>query len=89
MLSAYNACCIYSNALQTTFIMAANRMNPDVGLSESMHAKFNSDLAPREDSDQIVHLPSLIRVFTVHTMSSLGPKHSSCTQRILTGGLSD
>ena len=29
MLSAYNVCCIYSNALQTNFIMEANTINPD------------------------------------------------------------
>ena len=29
MSSAYNICCIYSNALQTNFIMEANTMNPD------------------------------------------------------------
>ena len=34
--------------------------------------------APSEDSDQPGRLPSLIRVFSVHSMSSLGPKVSSC-----------
>ena len=29
MLSAYYICCIYSNALQNTFVMEANTMNPD------------------------------------------------------------
>ena len=29
MSSAYNICCIYSNALQTNFIIEANTMNPD------------------------------------------------------------
>ena len=29
MLSAFYVCCIYSNALQTNFIMEANTMNLD------------------------------------------------------------
>ena len=29
MLSAYYICCIYLNALETTFIMEANTINPD------------------------------------------------------------
>ena len=39
--------------------------------------------APSEDSNQPAHLPSLIRVFTVHSMGSQGPKNSSCGQRRL------
>ena len=39
--------------------------------------------APSEDSDQPGHLISLIRVFAVRSVGSLGPKHSSCGQRIL------
>ena len=42
-----------------------------------------SDCAPSEDSDQPGHPPSLIRVFPVRSMSSLGPKLSSCGQRRL------
>ena len=42
-----------------------------------------SDWALSEDSDQPGHLPSLIRLFTVHLMGSLGPKLSSCWQRRL------
>ena len=38
------------------------------------------ECAPSEDSDQPGHPPSRIRVFTVHTMGSLGPKVSSCRQ---------
>ena len=33
--------------------------------------------APSEDSDQHAHPPSLIRVFALHFMGSLGPKLSS------------
>ena len=29
VLSAYYTCCIYSNALQITFIMEVNNMNPE------------------------------------------------------------
>ena len=36
--------------------------------------------APGEDSDQPGHSPSLIRVFAVRLMGSLGPKLSSCGQ---------
>ena len=39
--------------------------------------------APSEDSDQPGHPPSLIRVFTVRLMGSLGPKLSLCGQRRL------
>ena len=39
--------------------------------------------APSEDSDQPGHLPSLIRVFAVRSMGSLGPTVSSCGQRRL------
>ena len=39
--------------------------------------------APSEDSDQPGHLPSLIRVVTVHSMGSWRPKLSSCGQRRL------
>ena len=39
--------------------------------------------APSEDSDQPGHPPSLIRVFAVRLMGSLGPKLSSCEQRRL------
>ena len=42
-----------------------------------------NDCAPSEDSDQPGHLPSLIRVFTVHSVGSLGTKLSSCGQRRL------
>ena len=40
-------------------------------------------LCASEDSDQPGHLPSLIRVFAVHSMGSSGPKLSSCGQRRL------
>ena len=36
--------------------------------------------APSEDSDQPGHPPSLIRVFAVCSMGSLGPRLSSCGQ---------
>ena len=36
--STYKVCCLYSVALQTTFIMEANKMNPD-------------QIAPKEQSD--------------------------------------
>ena len=39
--------------------------------------------APSEDSDQIGHPPSLIRVFAVCSMGSYGSKLSSCGQRRL------
>ena len=39
--------------------------------------------APSEDSDQPGRQPSLIRVFAVRSMGSLGPKLSSCGQRRL------
>ena len=39
-----------------------------------------SDWRPSEDSDQPGHPPSLIRVFAVRSMGSLGPKLSSCGQ---------
>ena len=40
-----------------------------------------NESAPSEDSDQPGHPPSLIRVFAVHSMGSLGLKVSSCGQR--------
>ena len=39
--------------------------------------------APIEDSDQPGHPPSLIRVFAVHSLGSLGLKVSTCGQRWL------
>ena len=39
-----------------------------------------NECVPSEDSDQPGHLPSLIRVFAVHSMGSSGPKLSSCGQ---------
>ena len=36
--------------------------------------------APSEDSDQPGHLPSLIKVFAVHSIEGKGPKLSSCGQ---------
>ena len=39
--------------------------------------------APREDSDQPGHPPSLIRVFAVRQVGSSGPKVFSCGQRRL------
>ena len=42
-----------------------------------------SKCTPSEDSDQPGHPPSLIRVFAVRSMGSLGPKFSSCGQRRL------
>ena len=42
--------------------------------------------APREDSDQPGHPPSLIRVFAVPSMGSEGHKVSSCGQRKLWSG---
>ena len=38
---------------------------------------------PSEDSDQLGHPPSLIRVFAVHSMDCYGPKLSSCWQQRL------
>ena len=38
---------------------------------------------PSKDSDQPGHLPSLIRVFTVHSVGSWAPNVSSCGQQIL------
>ena len=37
--------------------------------------------APSKDSDQPGHSSSLIRVFVVRSMGSLGPELSSCGQR--------
>ena len=38
---------------------------------------------PSEDSDQPGHPPSLIRVFAVHSMGSLGPNFATGGQRRL------
>ena len=40
-----------------------------------------NECAPSKDSDQPGHPPSLIRVFTVHSVGSCGPKVSSCRQQ--------
>ena len=51
---------------------------------EPPHDKTNKMIyAPSEDSDQPGHPPSLIRVFAVCSMSSWGPKVSSCRQQRL------
>ena len=42
-----------------------------------------NECASSEDSDQPGHPPSLIRVFAVRSVGSLGPKVSSCGQRRL------
>ena len=46
---------------------------------EPPHDKANKmACAPSENSDQPGHPPSLIRAFTVRSISSLGPHVSSC-----------
>ena len=51
---------------------------------ELPHDKTNKmTRTPSKDSDQPGHLPSLIRIFAVCSMGSLGPKLSSCGQRRL------
>ena len=46
------------------------------------HDKTNKmTFVPSEDSDQPGHLPSLIRVFAVRSMGSLGPNFASGGQR--------
>ena len=53
-----------------------------MSLHELPHDKTNiMTLAPSNDSDQLGHLVSLIRVFAVHSVGSWGPKVSSCGQR--------
>ena len=48
---------------------------------EPPHDKTNEmACVPSEDSDQPVHLPSLIRVFAVCSVGSLGPEMLSCGQ---------
>ena len=49
---------------------------------EPAHDKTNKmTFVPSEDSDQPGHLPSLIRVFAVHSVGSLGPNFASGGQR--------
>ena len=49
---------------------------------EPAHDKTNKmTFVPSEDSDQPGHLPSLIRVFAVRSMGSLGPNFASDGQR--------
>ena len=48
-----------------------------------------NDCMPSEDSDQPGHLPSLIRVFAVHSMDSYGLKLSSCRQQSLRSDWAD
>ena len=51
---------------------------------EPPHDKTNKmTFTPSEDSDQPWHLPSLIRVYAVHSKGSQGPKASLCGQRSL------
>ena len=60
------------------------RNNGTLDINEPHRDKSNKmACAPSEDSDQPGHPPSLIRVFTVHSMGSLAPKFSSCGQRRL------
>ena len=54
------------------------------GSFEPPHDKTNNmACVPREDSDQPGHMPSLIRVFAVHSVGSWGPKLSSWGQQRL------
>ena len=49
---------------------------------EPPHTKTNKmTFVPSEDSDQPGHPPSLIRVFAVRSMGSLGPNFASGGQR--------
>ena len=48
---------------------------------EPLHDKTNKMTCPSEDSDQPGHAPSLIRVFAVCSMGSLGPNFASRGQR--------
>ena len=51
---------------------------------EPPHDKTNKmTFVPSEDSNQPGHPPSLIRVFAVHLMGSLGPNFASGGQRLL------
>ena len=53
-------------------------------IHEPPHDKTNKmTSAPSEDSDQPGHPPSLISIFTVHSMGSWGSNLSSCGQRRL------
>ena len=55
-----------------------------IATCEPPHDKTNKmTCAPKEDSDQPGHPPSLIRVFAVRSMGSWGPNVSSCGQRRL------
>ena len=51
--------------------------------SRSMTEPNHLACVPSKDSDQPGHPPSLIRVFAVRFMGSLGPNASSCRQWIL------
>ena len=53
------------------------------GSYEPRHDKTNKMSVRPVKTDQPGHLPSLIRVFAVCSMGSLGPKLSSCEQRRL------
>ena len=48
-----------------------------------------NEFAASEDSDQLGHPPSLIRVFAACSMGSWGPKGSSCGQRRLSSDMAD
>ena len=51
---------------------------------ELPHGKTNKmSFVPSEDSDQPGHMPSLIRVFAVRSMYSLGPKVSSLGAKLI------
>ena len=70
----FNTAIIYASILmsvKTENIWATSWQNQQTGF------------APSDDLDQPGHPPSLIRVFAVHSIGSLGPKVSSCGQRRL------
>ena len=72
------------NALITFYFFIKARRPKQKKKYEPHHDKTNKvACAPSEDSDQPGHLPSLIRVFAVCSVGSLGPKLSSCGQRRL------
>ena len=92
-VSVRGFCCLPVHfKIQDSLQKPPNNESPEKSVNKSeMRSSHSSDCmtkptngcAPNEDSDQPGHSPSLIRVFTLRSMGSCGPKLSSCGQRRL------
>ena len=83
-LSLFCTLIFNSNTPQSFQHTACLKLKGHYHSNELLHDKTNTmTCVPSEDSDQPEHSPSLIKVFAVRSLGSLGPKVSSCGRQRL------